>query len=118
MAVTEVELERTFRRELERIRAISDPEGRFEQAQLLLRLISEYNPLIAEVRGSASLGLKAQGWTHDEIGERFVLKKSSVQRIVDTALGRPQRPRKRRAANAERPTPSGRASDADGGSAG
>lgn len=96
--MADVELERAFERELERVRAISDPEVRFEAAQRVLRLIEEYNPLVAEVRGGAVLGLKALGWTLERIGLRYGLTKSAVQRIVDVALGRPQRPRKRGAA--------------------
>lgn len=93
--MADVELERAFERELERIRAISNPEVQFDQAQRVLRLIEKYNPLAAEVRGEAALGLKALGWTLEQIGLRYGLTKSAVQRIVDVALGRPQRPRRR-----------------------
>jgi len=94
--VTEVELERAFERELERIRAISDPEERFAEAKKALESIARFNPLFAEVRGGASLDLKNLGWTLERIGDRFGLSKSAAQRIVDVALGRPQRPRTRR----------------------
>lgn len=87
--------ERALERELERCRAISDPEIQFGETQDALRLIEKFNSLFAGVRGGASLGLKAQGWSLDRIGKRFGIEKSSVQRIVDQALGRPKRPRKR-----------------------
>lgn len=81
--------------EMERIQAISDDEERFQAAHDVLQLIVEQlNPTASSIRNGAALALfEHHGWTYDDIGDRFVLTKSAVQRIMDNARGRSRKKR-------------------------
>jgi DNA-directed RNA polymerase specialized sigma24 family protein len=81
--------------ELERIQAISDDEERFQAAQDVLRLLEkQVNPVASNLRNGAALALfERHGWTYDEIGDRFELTKSAVQRIMDNARGKSRKKR-------------------------
>lgn len=82
---------------MERIRAISNPRERAIAAQRVVREIEQFYPQVAEVRGKAVLEWWGEGFgsSFDAMGAELGIKKSAVQRIVDVARGKPQRPRKR-----------------------
>ncbi len=82
---------------MERIRAISDPKARSVAAQKVLREIEEFYPRFSEVRGQAVLAWwdEGSGSSFKAIGVDLEIEKSAVQRIVDVARGKPQRPRRR-----------------------